>query len=48
MKDVQLVPEYFDECFQYMLQREKKIDNYMLTQTDLSEKNRGVLFDWIF
>lgn len=49
-RNVQMVPEYFDECLGFMLQEEEKkynLANYMPAQTIITEKMRGILIDWI-
>lgn len=49
-KDVQLVPEYFDQCLNFMLGQEEKnysLSNYMKEQPTVNDKMRGILLDWI-
>ena len=48
--DVQMVPEYFDDCFQFMLRQEKHLPavaGYMAGNKDLNESMRVVLLDWL-
>jgi hypothetical protein len=50
-KNDQMIPEYFDDCLSHMLQQEKnhhRLTNYINSQTELNEKMRGILLDWIF
>ncbi len=49
-KDIQFVEDYFEECFHFMMEQEEKnykLQNYMSAQTDINEKMRGILLDWI-
>lgn len=49
-RNVQLVPEYFDDCLGFMLSQEDKtysLTNYFRDQTVVNEKMRGILIDWI-
>lgn len=49
-QDPQMVPEYFDECMRFMLEREKflpAVAGYMNSSKDLNESMRVVLLDWL-
>lgn len=42
--------EYFDDCMLFMRSQEEKyhkVKNYMLQQTEISDKMRGILLDWL-
>lgn len=49
-KDVQMVEDYFEDCFKFMLNQETKnyqLSNYMSQQPEINEKMRGILLDWL-
>ena len=49
-KDPQVNNEYLLEMYQNLIQEEKKIKSlfgYMKNQTDMNEKMRAILIDWI-
>lgn len=50
-KDPQLVPEYFKDCLDFMLEQENKkydLKNYMENpSTEINVKMRGILLDWL-
>lgn len=48
--DPQAVPEFFDDCLKFMLEKEKftpSFATYMATSKDLNESMRVVLLDWL-
>ncbi len=49
-EDVQEVPEYSDTIFEYLMQTECQFlprEGYMMIQTDVNEKMRAILIDWL-
>jgi len=50
VKDVQFVGDYFEDCFKFMMAQEEKghkLKNYMGQQSEVNEKMRGILLDWL-
>ncbi len=49
-ENIQEVPEYSDQIFEYMLNTEgdcQPNNEYMEIQTDINEKMRAILIDWL-
>lgn len=46
-----MVPAYFDECLAHLFRQEDaqyKLNNYIGRQSEVTEKMRGILLDWLF